>query len=176
MSTKYQGKEKLPKDRIKIALIGAMIIIIIVAGIGITSFFVGKKEGAKQQSPIPVIDLSKVSSGISQKVLGAKTYNWSGEISQVAESEIIFTAQVKNENDILETKKITAIMASDTQLVKWDLTKPPSPDQPDSNKELISPDQLKPGQQIVVKADDDLNGKNEVEASSISLLITPTTK
>jgi len=176
MSTKSKNEEKLPKDRMKIAMIGAIIIVIIIAGIGITSFFVGKKEGAKQQSPIPVIDLSKVSRGISQKVLGAKTYNWSGEISQVAGSKIIFTTKVKNENNILETKEITAIMASNTQLVKWDLTKPPTPDQPDSNKELISPDQLKPGQQIVVKADDNLNDNNEVEASSISLLITPTTK
>jgi len=178
MSTKHKREENLPKDRMKLAMIGSLIIVLIIIGIGFTSFFVGKNEGAKQQSPIPVIDLSKISRGINQRVLGVKTYNWSGEISQLQliESKIIFTTQVKNENNILETKEISAIIAPHTQLVKWDLTKPPTPDQPDSNKELISPDQLKRGQQIVVKANDNLNSNNEVEASSISLLITPTTQ
>lgn len=177
MSTKNKNQNGLPQDKMRIALIGSFIVVIIIISVSIISFYIGKKEGTEQQSPIPTIDLSKVSANNNyQRILGAKTYDWSGKVSNVSGSKIVFSTQVKNEQGTIKTREITAVVNANTELVKWDLTKPPSPDQPNSNKEYISLAQIKPGQQIVVRANNDLNGQNEVKADSVSILITPSIK
>ena len=173
MSTEKKNQNEPQKEGIRIALIGSLIIMVITVGIGATSYYLGKKEGAKEKSPIPIIDISKTT---NQKVLGAKTFNWNGKILKIEPSKLTFSTTIRNENNQVTTKEIIALIKPSTQFLKWDLTKPPAVDQPDTSKEPITFDQLRPGQQIIVQAANDINSNNEINATAISLLITPTTQ
>ena len=164
-------EKKSTPDKSKIALIGSIIILIIVIGIGITSFYFGKKQGQRQSSPIPVIDLS--SSAIPQ-VLGTEIYNWSGTVISlnIDDSKIVFQTSSRGTNGELQTTNITASIDSSTQLFQWDLSRPPS-DQASSNRTPIALSQFKAGQQVVVKANNDIDTQGEIEATTINLIITP---
>lgn len=164
-------EKKSTPDKAKIALIGSIIILIIVIGIGITSFYFGKKQGQQQRSPIPVIDLS--SSSIPQ-VLGTEIYNWSGTVISlnIDDSKIVFQTSSRDTNGELQTTNITASINSSTQLFQWDLSRPPS-DQASSNRTPIALSQFKAGQQVLVKANNDIDTQGEIEATTINLIIPP---
>lgn len=167
------------KERSRIALIGSLIIIVIIIGIGVASYYVGKKEGAEQKSPIPVIDLSRaaISQPVDQRVLGAETYSWSGEVINIDEkdSKLFFIVKSRNSQKETQSQNLIAVINSKTQLRKWNLTQP-SVDQAGSNREIIPLSAFNAGNQITVRANNDVNGDGVIEASSIDLLITPVLK
>ncbi len=169
MSNKIKGVKSKPKKQIKLAYLGASIIMMLVVTIGLVSFFVGKNEGSKNKSSIPVIDVSK---NKSQQVLGTKIYSLTGEIQSVENSKIVFSTQIKNDNGEVTTKKLSALIFPNTEILKWDLSKSVNT-QITNSQQPISIDDLQPGQQIVIKSTREINGQNEIEAASINLLITP---
>ncbi len=153
-------------DKNRVALVGASLLLIIVLGVGIFSYFLGRNDADKFASPIPVIDLSKIASG-GQKILGAQIYNWSGEVIALEDSTIII-------DDSESSRQISATIGTSTELTRWDLTTPPAPET--SNKTVISISDIKPGQQVLVKSSADVNAANEVTADSVTILITPSSK
>jgi len=174
MSTKYKNEEKLPKDRMKVAMIGSIIIVLIIAGIGITSFFVGKNEGAKQQSPIPIIDVSTLPNyNYSQQILGQEIYNWTGNIIEKQETFLLIETFKKNSNEDTVSTKITANINNKTNITKWDLTNTSVNYLKGNNKTIIEYDDLNIGDEIIVKSNNDLDQKSQVTATEINLLITP---
>ncbi len=169
MNNKNQNSPK--RDKMRMAFIGSIIIMFIIVGIGITSFYVGKREALKNKSTVPIINVSRTT---GQQVMGTKIYNLSGQITKVEDSKITFVTTIKGDDGNPLTRELSALIKPSTQLLKWDLTKLPSANQPNNTKEKISIDQLKPGQRIVVKFNEDINSLNEIEATNISLLVTPT--
>lgn len=171
MSIKKSNKILPQTDASKFIVTGIILVVLVIIVIGLSSYYVGKKEGSTVDSPIPVIDLSQ---DTQLKILGDKIYNWTGKITRIDKQSIEFTTQIKDTSGELVTKDIIAMINSETVLKKWNLAQPANPGQPDSNKEGATLDQFKAGQQIIVKAFDNFNDKNEVTADSISLLLAPT--
>ncbi|MFH0804712.1 MAG: hypothetical protein V1916_00790 [Patescibacteria group bacterium] len=155
-------------------LIGAGLLLLVVVAIGIATFSIGKRQGTKQQaSPIPVINLSGLTVPAGQQVLGASTFSWSGSVKTVESGRIILSTTVVGPDQKAVARDIAAAISPSTQLQRWDLTRAPSPSQPESNRKQIAATDLQPGQQVVVRADRDVAADGAVAATSISVLVTP---
>ena len=176
MSTQKKYKsypKKSESQRSKLALFGALVIMVVVLIIGITSYFYGRNEGQRAASPIPTIDVSQYQ---GQRVLGAQTKSWHGQIAAVGNSKISMIAQARDSNNELKNIQIEAIIKPSTQIQKWDLTGSNSVQNPGSNKTDISAADLQLGHEIIVRSNEDINENNEISATSIQVIITPTTK
>ena len=171
MSTKKINKNIRQTEASKFIIFGLILVVLVIIIIGLSSYYIGKNDGKAADSPIPVIDLSQQT---QLKILGDKIFNWTGEITKIDRQALVFTAQIKNSEGNIEIKEITAKINSATVLQKWNLAQPANPDQPDNNKQEVTFDQLKAGQEIIVRSAENLNNKNEINAESISLLLTPT--
>lgn len=174
MSTK-KLPQKSTSDKTPIAILGALILLAIVLTIGLVSYNAGKNYEDEDQSPIPVIDLSKIS-GQSSKVLGLKILNLNGKVISLRNSSIILSTEVVDNNGETITKEVNVAIDASTQLVKWDLSKSPTIGQPDNRKEPTSLDQFKPGSSVIVQTENDITKDSNIEAISISLLVTPSSK
>jgi hypothetical protein len=172
MSTQQKHKTQSSKDQEKVALIGVILIILIVLGIGVASFYAGKNQGSRKKSEALIVNISKPSTPM---ILGDQINNWNGNIIAIDDSKIKFNVSYTDQDNTIKTKTITALVQSSTQLLKWDLTKPSTVDRPGSSKELISMNQLAVGQRVLVQAASDPNDQNEVAATAITVLVTPGT-
>jgi hypothetical protein len=171
MSSPQKSSNPVPTDKIQTALIATIIVMVTILGVGVASYYFGKNEGGKGKSPIPIVDVSKIS---KPAVLGAQAYSWSGKITKIEKSKITFSTTVTDAQGASQTQNYIAVVISSTQLLKWDLTKPPASANTASAQEPISFSQFKIGQQILVQAPKNFNDQNTVDAASINLLITPT--
>jgi hypothetical protein len=138
----------------------------------VVSFYAGKNEANREKSNAAVVDISK---STTPTILGDQINNWNGNIVAVEESKIKFSISYADQDNITKEKTITAYVLSSTQLLKWDLNKPSTIDNPGSTKESISFSQLAAGQRVLVQSASDLNDQDEVEATAITILVTPGT-
>jgi hypothetical protein len=169
MSTEKNFQNNPTARQSKYALIGSFIIILCVVGIGIVSFFIGKKEGEKQTAPSAVINYN---GGGQPAILGDQVNNWNGTIVSIDGNKLVLA--VPGATADAPAQQISAIITPATQLMKWDLTKTPTAGgSSETGKEFITIDQLSAGQRALVQAKNDINDQQEVAATNISLIITP---
>jgi hypothetical protein len=174
MSTEIKNQNSIPREKMKYAIIGSTIIVFIALGIGITSYYLGKRQVEQEHaSPIPVIDVSRIS---DNHVLGASTYTWEGTVKNSTESQVVFTGSIRGSDGIVRSEQVTALIQAATQILKWDLTTPPAPTDPVGNKTVSTLSEIKPGQRIIVNAEQNFDDKREVVADSITVIMTPQPK
>ncbi len=150
-----------------------VIVIIIVIGISALSFFWGQNHANNTKSPIPIVDLSKIGPNSSnQRILGQEIYNWNGKIKEIKNSELIVKTNIKNPDGSYISKNLTIVLNKNTQIFKWDLSKPATKNEIE-NKTLISFSDLSVGNEIIFKSTKDLDASNEIVAIEINQLITP---
>jgi len=107
----------------------------------------------------------------TQRILGQTTYNWTGRIIEIDDAHITINTSQKDSSGNSIFKSISVKINSATQIIKWDLTRPPLTDEI-NNKSQISFDDLRVGQEVVIKSNNDVNENDEITASDINLLIT----
>jgi len=153
-------------------MLGSIALLLLILVIAATSYYLGKRETPRtlSESPIPIIQASEIT---GQQVLGVQTFSWQGIVAGIEDSVVSFSTSVKSADGSISTRQVSALIEPSTELYRWDLTQLPQPDEPVSNKNSIGIDEIKPGQQVVVKAANNIDAENEVTASSITLLITP---
>lgn len=172
MSTPQKSKI-IPTENLKKALTPVIVVMVVLLGVGVFSYFLGKNQGEKNKTLVPVIDAQKIS---NPAVLGAQTFSWNGKITKIEKSKITFSTTVTNDQGVVSSKDLIASISSNTQLIKWDVSKPPSTDGTSPNQTTIGISQFKLGQQIIVQSPLNYNNQNTIDAASISLLITPTSQ
>lgn len=170
MSTKKILQNLSQKEKTRLLAYFSMIALLVIIIISFASFNIGKNQKSSNNSPIPVVDISKVSS--TQRILGQTTYNWTGKIVEKNNFTIVVNISQKDSSGNNTLKDIIATINNNTQIIKWDLTNPPSTDKLNNNKSQITFNDLKVGQEVVVKSSNDINKNNEITASDINLLIT----
>ncbi len=167
--SKLTKKDK-KKTLITIFLISLFILVIVV----ITSYNFGKKNSDNSKFPIPVVDASKLPSyNGNPRILGQQIYNWTGKIVDKQNTNLTLevTGRDTNGNELIN--KIIANINDTTKIMKWDLSNPPENYLNKENKSPISYDDLKVGNDVIVKSYNNLNATNEILATEINLLITP---
>lgn len=172
MSIKKNQRDDLEKDtheKFKIARIGSLVILIVILGVGAAAYFSGQKQASSKQSPIPIVDVSKLN---REQVLGTAIFSWSGTLRSIDQTKLTISTQLKNTEGKYESRDIAILTSSGTQFTRWDLTKPASGTE-QSPQQKISLTDLKPGQQVIVRANSDLNAQAEVTAASVTSLVTP---
>ncbi|MDD5040041.1 MAG: hypothetical protein PHY34_02735 [Patescibacteria group bacterium] len=165
--------EKTPTEqRLKYAMLGSLIIVTLVVGVSLASYYYGKRATSElAKSPIPVIDVSTVS---KQRVLGAAMYSWQGTVVERNGSALSFKASTKNDDGSPREANLIATINDATELLQWNLTTSAAPSQNTSTKQPISLDDINPGVQVLVQATNDANSDGEVQAERILVLTTPT--
>lgn len=174
MSTHKIFSKKTERRQNQYAILGALILTAIVISVGFISYYVGRRDSVEQQFvPTPIIDVSKYS---SRQVLGSETHNWQGTVISTGESSVTFSAQTRNQSGTIETETMIAHIRSNTRLLLWNLTAPTSTDQAAVGREAITIGDLTPGSKIVVRASNSADDQNEITATDITMLLTPTIK
>lgn len=176
MSTNIFNKKQASKGPKPVITSTVIIVLIIIVGISVTSYFFGKKQAndSKSNSPIPIADLSRIDAkSINQKILGEKIYNWTGKIKEIKKSSLIVSTSIKNMDGSYISKDIVALIDKNTIINRWDLTVPPTSGKPNNNKTEISYGDLDSGNRVIIKSSTDLDSNYEVTATDVSLLITP---
>ncbi|MFA6098861.1 MAG: hypothetical protein WCV50_03735 [Patescibacteria group bacterium] len=176
MSTREKNKNSSKNTvakQTKFSLLASLLVLSLLIVIGVTGYFYGRHDSNKTNSPIPTIDVSQ---NQQQKVLGAEIRSWHGKIVAIDGLRISLATKDIGTNSAIQDTTIIAIIKTSTEIEKWDLTKPDNIDTPGQNKTTLKADELRPGQEAIVRSTKDPNEKNEVSASSIQILVTPSTK
>ncbi len=174
MSTQKKISKKTESRQNQYAILGAILLTVIVIGVGFISYYAGRRESTEQQfAPTPIMDVSKYS---SSQILGVETHNWQGTIIATDESSVTFSALSRNKSGKIETTEMIAHVLSNTRLLRWDLTAPTPAVQSIGGREAITLKDLTPGNQIVVRASGGADSNNEISATDITMLLTPTKK
>ncbi len=141
--------------------------VLIIITLTIASFSIGKNKSDNQPRSAPVIDVSQ-----TQHILGANTQNWYGTVTNINDNDVQISVD-DHTAAALNTDTITAILKPATILTRWDLTNPSSPGQNSTEQEQILPEQIKTGNRVIVRSDEDMSDSFEVSASALTVLITP---
>ncbi|MFA6553654.1 MAG: hypothetical protein WCT27_04465 [Patescibacteria group bacterium] len=147
-------------------LFGAGIIFIVVVGVALVSFFYGKRQGSQSLAAVPGTSVAPAG---YQKILGIQTASWQGKISQVTGKNIVFTfTDIEN-----KSKKLTARVTEDTQLLRTDITATPTSNSLSGSRTIASLADFKPGATIYVQGPNSDSGQTTFDAIAITLLIIP---
>jgi hypothetical protein len=169
MSSLQKSQTNPPLKQQTHLLIGSAIVVFCIISIGVISFLAGKQEGKKQAGQNSIINYSGQRQPI---ILGDQVNNWNGTIVSVNDNTLIVS--VPGTGAGAKPQQIAVTITPTTQLMKWDLTKTqPAGTGSDTSKEFISRNQLTSGKRVLVQANSDVNSKQEVAATNISLIITP---
>jgi len=173
MSRKNNNNNEVPKDKLKTALVVSSGVVAIVIIIGLYGYYAGIQKGQKGESAkVPIISVKQLK-GASKDIKGVSIHSINGQIIKVENGKIIFSAQVQQADGSQAINEVAALVESDTELYKLDLTSPPTPQNPNTNKTNISFSDFNTGDQIIVQSKNGLNNNLEVVAKTINLLITP---
>ncbi len=172
MSTTKKIAKSAERQKQNTALIGASIIMIIVIGIGIGSYYFGRHDATSNNSVVPIINISQAN---AERVLGASTERsdetWQGTIQAIDNNSITVSIDPSSGLTKSQPTSLIARISDSTQLWKWDITKKITPENP-QNKERITIDQFQNGQTVLVKSLDRPDADDAVNALSINVLIT----
>jgi len=176
MSSQKNNPNQIPKDKLRLALIASFGVLILVLASGLISYYSGKKESKEgTRLATPIISVKEIKE-TGQKIRGVSIQSFNGQIVKVENAKITLSSQIKQADGSYVKKEIVAVLSSNTELFRLDLTKPPSLQNPAPEKEKISFADFKKGQQIIVQSENGLNGNLEIAAKAINLLITPGSK
>lgn len=176
MSRQEKNPNAVPPDKMRLALVSASVVLVLVLAIGLVSYYVGKKAGEEErQTAVPIIS-AKAAAGAGQRVSGVSIQSYSGQVVSVEKGKITFSSSIRQSDGSYAKKDIIAVLTPETELLRLDLTTPPSPTGPAANKEKISLADVKKGNSIVVESEQEPNEQSALTARTINLLITPGSK
>jgi hypothetical protein len=172
MSSRKNNQNSDTDQKIKTAYIASSVLLVVLLVVGLVSYFYGKKQGEEQgKNIVPIISVKEVAARSSQ-VKGAETISYNGRVTKVENGKIYFSTQVKQVNGASAAKEIAAVVNSNTQLFRLDLSQAPTPGNTSDYKQKIPLSELKNGDQIVVQSENDSADDGEIIASIINLLIS----
>jgi len=176
MSRQEKNLNAVPPDKMRLALLAAGVVLVLVLAIGLVSYFEGKKAGKEErQSAVPIIS-AKAAAGAGQRVSGVSIQSYSGQVVSVEKGKITFSSSIRQSDGSYVKKDIIALLTPETELLRLDLTTPPSPTGPAADKEKISLADVKQGSSVVIESEQEPNDQSALTAKTISLLITPGSK